>query len=226
MTTTSFTNGTTVTDDDWFNDVNRLHYTIFNDPADAAAARTAIAVRGWNLILAQSASSSATIDFTASLDNTYDKYMICFDQIKPATDDVYLGLRIATGAGPTWQSSGGAYSWGARLSGPAGGADDGAGVSPSISTLIALSRTTGAGFGVGNDTGEHITGVVEFSNPEGTDYPLFNGRSAYIRSDSVVQQWTVAGNYGAGIAITGIRFLFSSGNIASGTFALYGLRKS
>jgi hypothetical protein len=38
MSSTKFTNGVTLTDDDWFNDVNRLHYTIFNDPADLAAA--------------------------------------------------------------------------------------------------------------------------------------------------------------------------------------------
>lgn len=38
MSSTTFVNGVTLTDDDWFNDVNRLHYTIFNDPADLAAA--------------------------------------------------------------------------------------------------------------------------------------------------------------------------------------------
>ena len=42
MTDTVFVNGTTLTDADWFNDVNRLHYTIFGDPADDAAARTGI----------------------------------------------------------------------------------------------------------------------------------------------------------------------------------------
>lgn len=37
MTDTVFTDTVTLTDDDWFNDVNRLHYTIFGDPATAAA---------------------------------------------------------------------------------------------------------------------------------------------------------------------------------------------
>jgi len=40
MADTTFINGVTLTDADWFNDVNRLHYTIFGDPADDAAART------------------------------------------------------------------------------------------------------------------------------------------------------------------------------------------
>lgn len=33
MTDTVFTNNVTLTDQDWFNDVNRLHYTIFGDPS-------------------------------------------------------------------------------------------------------------------------------------------------------------------------------------------------
>jgi hypothetical protein len=39
MASTTFTNGVTLTDEDWFNDVNRLHYTIFGDPANIAAAQ-------------------------------------------------------------------------------------------------------------------------------------------------------------------------------------------
>ena len=36
MADTTFVDGATLTDDDWFNDVNRLHYTILDDPADSA----------------------------------------------------------------------------------------------------------------------------------------------------------------------------------------------
>ena len=43
MTTTTFVNGVTLTDDDWFNDVNRLHYTLFNDPTTTASVASAIA---------------------------------------------------------------------------------------------------------------------------------------------------------------------------------------
>lgn len=42
MADTTFVNAATLTDADWFNDVNRLHYTIFGDPANAAAVATAI----------------------------------------------------------------------------------------------------------------------------------------------------------------------------------------
>lgn len=42
MTDTVFVNTVTVTDDNWFNDLNRLHYTIFGDPANVSTAFTAI----------------------------------------------------------------------------------------------------------------------------------------------------------------------------------------
>lgn len=44
MADTNYTNGVTLTDADWFNDVNRLHYTILGDPADAAAIVTALGI--------------------------------------------------------------------------------------------------------------------------------------------------------------------------------------
>ena len=46
MADTTYTNGVTLTDADWFNDVNRLHYTILGDPANAEAVRTSIAAAG------------------------------------------------------------------------------------------------------------------------------------------------------------------------------------
>lgn len=49
MSDTTFTNGVTLTDADWFNDVNRLHYTIFGDPANDAEARTNIDAASRNM---------------------------------------------------------------------------------------------------------------------------------------------------------------------------------
>ena len=42
MSDTTFTNGVTLTDADWFNDVNRLHYTIFSDPSNRNTARNTL----------------------------------------------------------------------------------------------------------------------------------------------------------------------------------------
>ena len=42
MADTTFTNGVTVTDADWFNDLNRLHYNIFGDPASIASVQSSV----------------------------------------------------------------------------------------------------------------------------------------------------------------------------------------
>lgn len=44
MADTTFVDGVTVTAADWFNDLNRLHYTLLGDPTTVAAVRTALAV--------------------------------------------------------------------------------------------------------------------------------------------------------------------------------------
>lgn len=42
MADTTFVDGTTLSAADWFNDLNRLHYTILSDPADVAAVKAAL----------------------------------------------------------------------------------------------------------------------------------------------------------------------------------------
>lgn len=56
-------NGVTLTDSDWFNDVNRLHYTIFNDPATGAA--------GFGTVI-NALTADATPDQDADFLVTYD----------------------------------------------------------------------------------------------------------------------------------------------------------
>lgn len=64
MSDTIFVNAVTLTDADWFNDVNRLHYTIFGDPATAAVAARALQNKGADIASAATLDlSSATGDF-------------------------------------------------------------------------------------------------------------------------------------------------------------------
>jgi len=58
LSDTAFTNGVTLSDSDWFNDVNRLHYTIFGDPATAIAALDALKIKGADK------ASGATVDLS------------------------------------------------------------------------------------------------------------------------------------------------------------------
>lgn len=64
MSDTTFTNAVTLTDADWFNDVNRLHYTIFGDPATAEDALAALQKKGADIASAATINlDTATGDF-------------------------------------------------------------------------------------------------------------------------------------------------------------------
>jgi len=49
MATTTFTNGVTLSDADWFNDVDRVVYDILNDPADLAAMVATLGATNWTI---------------------------------------------------------------------------------------------------------------------------------------------------------------------------------
>jgi len=54
------------------------------------------------LISSQTASSSASIEFTSGLDSTYDSYVFKFINIHPATDDVYFQFNLSTDGGSNY----------------------------------------------------------------------------------------------------------------------------
>lgn len=177
----------------------------------------ATAAVGLTLIESKTASSSATIDFTTGIDSTYDEYQIHYWDVMPATDNVALWLQVSKDAGVNWRSTAGDYRHSVGYvntvnTGNTNSASD---------TKIQINR------GVGNASNRGCAGQITFWNPSGTSrnkwFQLFgqhvdntgvpeasNGRGAFILDNA---------------AINGIRLLFSSGNIASGTFKLYGVKK-
>jgi hypothetical protein len=171
----------------------------------------------WVLIETQTASASATLDFTTGLDDTYDAFEFRISSLKPATDDVQLLARV--------QVSGSYQTTGYRSGGFT--ATSGAGTAAASLTTGILMTHVGAGGQVGNAAGENYSGVLRFSNPElTTDFCIFEGTAGYKRADSITASQIFHGTYDTVGAVTGIRFLFSSGNIASGRISLYGLAKS
>lgn len=188
----------------------------------AAAVATNAAAEAWKFISAQNASSSATIDFTG-LDGTYDAYEVRFSSVKPATDDTALWLRIGTGGGPTYASGGSDYSYQYALVNTSTIGDEG-----STGAAQMLLTSAGAGSGIGNAAGEHCSGWLQFDDPDdASNFQTFQYQNRYLNTSTALTAIIGgAGKYNTAAAITAIRFMMSSGNIASGHFALYGLRKS
>lgn len=165
------------------------------------------------LISSQSASASATIDFTSGITSSYKKYILEIIDYVPATDATEIWLRVSQAA--TFLS-GANYGYGVgytnyTTAGYVGG--DTAGTK----MLLANGISSGAGYG--------LSGRIEIYNPAGTakrknfmwDLTQFNS--------SGVARYYGTGTYAANnTAIDGFRLLSSSGNIASGTFRLYGVQ--
>ena len=188
-----------------------------------SAWRTVGLTDGPRVIGSAAPSSAATVDFTDQIDTLSDCYELDY-QLVPATDDVYLYLVVGTGVGPTWQTGGGAYAWSSYMAGPSSGQDGGS-TSYSLTTRIPLSRPDAAQ-GVGSDSGEHIAGRLRvWGINTASEQVLIEGKSIYKRADGASILWTVGGHYG-GTGVTGLRLLFSSGNIESGSVTLRKWRKT
>lgn len=180
---------------------------------------------GGSLILLSTAtaSASATVDFTSSIDSTYDEYVLVGVGVVPATDAVAAYIRVSEDAGSTWKSAATDYKYSGYVYGISAGAGGSAG--GATSAQIELSHGTT----VGNASTKGFNFKLHFFKPSSTAlHKTFEATPiGYETSGGDYYTLIKAGTYiGTVNAITGIRFLFSSGNISSGNFYLYGVKKS
>lgn len=189
-------------------------------PADSVAAAALAAPAAYVVIQTQAASNSANLSFSTGLDDTlYDRFILKIDTFKPQTDNVSLWVRIGTGAGPTYQTSG--YMWSSQL------VLGGTAVGNGNASDSAINMTRGSGSNdVGNDTGENICATMEFCNPESSNIMPVHGMGGYITAAGGNATFQFSGAYATPGAVTGIRVMFSSGNIVSGRATLIGVTKT
>jgi hypothetical protein len=188
------------------------------------------AAQGSSLVLlqAQTASASATIDFTTNITSTYDEYEIHLVNVRPATDDTDLWLRVDSNAGASFEAAATDYQWATKGVSTIGTDLDSSGAG--LTSEIILNSTIATG-GVTNDADNGVCGVIKMFTPASTThYKRFMWSICFENKDAGTNVHAIingAGAYvGATTAIDAIRFMFSSGNITSGSFYLYGVRKS
>lgn len=187
-----------------------------------ADASWAVPAQGLVLIEAQDGIAAATLDFDSGISSTYDAYVI-EGFLRPVTDDVALWLRVAE-AGPAWQSDAADYRYAAQ--GIADSTNDLSVTSAGTAAQMAL-HLGGSAFGVGNDASEGIHFRIAFFKPSSTAYlKQFDWKIGYVTAGGRAATVQGSGHYTGAAAIVGARLLFSSGDIADGWAALYGLKKS
>jgi len=181
-----------------------------------------IADIGWKLITSQDASASATIDFTLGIDNTYDLYIFVLTSILPATDAQNLEMVVSEDTGSTWKEGATDYEYAAVHVDSALSTVTGQNSQGAANILLNLNN-------IGSEADEGSDAIVYMWQPDGTAMAkrfMWDVLSFGSDATPVFEMVHGGGTYnGSFAAINGVRFQFASGNIASGTFALYGLTK-
>ena len=175
-----------------------------------------------NLISTQTASSSATIDFTSGLDSTYKEYIFKFYDVHPATDNADFNFQTSTNGGSSYgvtvtntyfsayHNEGGSYTSLAYRSG------------------VDLAQSTNfieLGDEIGNENDQCFAATLHLFDPSNTTFVkhyLYRGSHTQGNGDYMVDI-LAAGYFNTTSALDAIQFKFSSGNIDAGTIKLYGV---
>lgn len=171
----------------------------------------------WELIGTVTASNDASVAFTG-LSSTYFAYKVYMDDITPATDSVTFYMRTSTNNGSSYDSGASDYEWTFMRSPSNSSTPGGSGDTADSQIEFGL---------VGGSSGnEALSGFVDIINPSGTGETRVVAIINYDRASAVLEQTTIAGKRKSAADVDAIQFLYSSGNIESGTFKLYGIKAS
>jgi hypothetical protein len=172
------------------------------------------------LLSTETASSSATVTFDSSIDDTYKEYVFKFYDIHPATNSADFQVNFRDGSS--------AYDATKTTTFFRAYHDEG-------DTATALSYETGddvaqgtgvqkLAIGVGNDNDQSCSGVLHLYDPSSTTFvkhfiSIFSNNNA---SDYFNNTY-ISGYCNVTAAIDGVQFSFSSGNIDAGVIKMYGV---
>lgn len=171
-------------------------------------------------IASVTASSSASVSFVNGsggvvLDGTYKAYAVVISDMVPATDASLLYFRTSTNAGSTYDAGSTDYDNVGEVNNSSNGT-----TGDYNSTGAAQIPLTTA---IGNDTGENTNGIIYIFDPAGVHKTLVNWNMSGVNQNGNAFFNTGSGSRLTTADVDGIRFVESTGAIASGTFTLYGI---
>ena len=160
------------------------------------------------------ASSDASIDYDLET-WSYDHFRLIIMNAVPATDAVDAWLRTATDGAGTFESGASDYAYNIAMTHSSISAEESTGAAQ-----IKITRGT-----VGSDTNENgICSIIDIFQPTVSQFASIMGDSWSRNSDGAsILREIFSGSRLAAADVTDLRFMFSSGNIESGKFKLYGV---
>lgn len=168
------------------------------------------------LLETETASGSATLDF-ACPSSTYDQYVFELANVLPATDATRLFVRVSTDSGSSFDSGNnyGTSDWRWTVGGTAAGGSVG-------TSGIVIPATTE----LSNTAEEGLSGNLKFYNVNSTVSHKHVVGSLFFQGTSTLQVGvSQIGVYLSTSAITDVRFLMETGNVATGVIRCYGIAK-
>jgi hypothetical protein len=197
-----------------------LVYDGTNMQMQSTLGNAAASASGMTLVEQYTASSSASLNFTTCISATYDEYRFEFVNVVPATNAVEMYMQVSTDGGSSWVAGTSYTSWWWGFS--TGGATQGGGTSRGA---LRMGETTAWH----NSSLYGVVGYVNLYSPASTAlHKQIEGKVSgkYNNAGSPASYGSIfGGTYDNTTAVNAVRFLFASGNIASGTIRCYGLAK-
>lgn len=179
-----------------------------------------VALMPVTLVASGVASNSVAVEFTG-LTAAYSSYEFHIQDFVPITDNAEFIVQYYTAG--AWVTGSYLYS-GSYLVAP-DTALTGYG-SASDSRILVSAPTGGSGLATSNVGSEGgVGGVVTVFNPSSSARTVMTGQVGYSTATNARAAFTnVSGTNAATTAVTGVRFLFHSGNVASGSVKCFGRR--
>lgn len=206
------------------NSIEELATSIGNDPAYAATVTASLAQKSnltdRGLVLLQSgtiASAVAALDITTGLDATYDEYELHLFHMTPSAQ-AGLSLQISANAGAAWLTGNFFLGFSTAQAGLDGGTYSSFGSGAVGLTPGNVQNAAGSG---------GVSGVLKLFRPSATKQPsfLFNTICDCATAGNGAGIYTGGAQYKTETAYNAVRIKFFSGNIASGLYKLYGVKK-
>lgn len=178
------------------------------------AGTLAIAGTTWVRISTSTPSAVASVNI-AGLTNSYRAFLFVLSSVIPATNAVGLQMEVLSDA------TGANYGWAGTLA--TGAASPATTAVGSVTTIPTLSGNNT----VANSANRGVNGTVWLYNPNSTSnapqcHCTWN--TAFLSSTASTMAFCTGGFLnGNSVSVTSVTFLFSSGNITSGTIELWGL---
>jgi len=173
------------------------------------------------LLSTQTASASASIEFTSGIDSTYDSYVFKFYDIHPATIRAKFQFNLSTDGGSTYAVTKTTTFFNSEHN------EGGSSADLTYRTAEDLAQSTSNQNLVrdmGNADDESSSGTLTLFNPSSTTYVkhFISTSNTYFYSGYTMNNF-VAGYGNTTSAINAVKFQMNTGNIDDGIIKMYGV---